>query len=362
MRIIKSLIIIVLAANFILSCGNKNLTDNYSLQTSAVKNAIPNGAEITFSLKAKKKYDLDSVVFFMENKKIGTTTTPVFKTQLASATLGYKTVYANIYTAHGKTAANTLVALLHTQRPKVYGYTIINTYPRATENTFLQGIEFRGDTLIESHGNYGQSNIRKTNYMTGKVYKELPLGDEFFGEGLTQFGNDLHVLTWRKKIGFTYNLDTFKEKGKFNYGKSKEGWGLCNDGKTIYKSDGSSKIWKLDPSTLSEKGFIEVATHKRVQSNFNELEWVNGKIYANTWPRNGATDKSKLKESISIINPNTGALEGLIDLRNLRQKAKTSQSRGLDVLNGIAFKSDQGRLFVTGKNWDTLFEIEINEK
>ena len=147
-------------------------------------------------------------------------------------------------------------------------------------------------------------------------------------------------------------MEKFEKEGTFTYGESKEGWGLCNDGKTVYKSDGSTKIWLLNPENLTETGHIEVADNKALRSKYNELEWVNGKIYGNTYQNDG----------ISIIDPETGAIEAVIDLRTLKTQVQTGLKEKDEVLNGIAYNPERNTLFVTGKHWNTLFEIKVVKK
>ena len=134
------------------------------------------------------------------------------------------------------------------------------------------------------------------------------------------------------------------------YGASKEGWGLCNNGTAIYKSDGTEKIWTLNSNTLAEESYIELYTNTSKIPKVNELEWVDGKIYANIWQ----------KDAIAIVNPINGAVEGVIDMKGLQ--AQVTQHETLDVLNGIAYKGEPNILYVTGKNWDKLFKIEVVEK
>jgi len=185
---------------------------------------------------------------------------------------------------------------------------------------------------------------------TGEVLKKTKLSDNYFGEGLSILNNKIYQLTWRSGDGLIYDVKTFERLKVFNYNQSKEGWGLCNDGEKFYKSDGTPKIWILDAETLEEKSFIQPVTNKTSLTKLNELEWVEGKIYANTWQRDG----------IVIIDPKTGAVEGLIDFRGLRDKVTNHPK--LDVLNGIAYNPNTKKLYVTGKNWDKLFEVEIIEK
>jgi glutamine cyclotransferase len=192
--------------------------------------------------------------------------------------------------------------------------------------------------------------LRKVNFETGDVLKNIDLDDNFFGEGLTILNDKLYQLTWRAKRGFIYDVKTFEKLKTFNYGKSKEGWGICNDGETLYKSDGTEKIWLLNPENLIEKGHIEVYTEKGKIPSLNELEWVDGKIFANIYQKNG----------VVIINPKTGGVEGVINFTPLRKLV--TQHNELDVLNGIAYHPERKTIFITGKNWDKLFEVKIKKQ
>jgi glutamine cyclotransferase len=230
-------------------------------------------------------------------------------------------------------------------RPKVYAYELIHTFPHDI-NAFTQGLEFYKDTLYEGTGLHGESSLRKTDYKTGKIYKKIDLDKRYFGEGISVLNDKVYQLTWQSGIGFIYDI-SLNKKGEFKYNQSKEGWRLCNDGKVLYKSDGTEKIWQLDPDTLAEKDFINVYTDRHKIVRINELEWVNGKIYTNVWQKN----------ALAIIDPKTGAVEGIVNLSDLHNKV--TKHPDLDVLNGIAYDKKTGHLFVTGKKWDKMFEIKI---
>jgi glutamine cyclotransferase len=158
------------------------------------------------------------------------------------------------------------------------------------------------------------------------------------------------MLSWQSGKGFVFDPKNFNELSQFSYGQSKEGWGLCNDGKKLFKSDGSQKIWFLDPQNLSEVSHIELATNKSFFKNTNELEYVNGLIYANVY----------LKESVMVINATSGAIEGVVNFSGL--KKLVTPHPGLDVLNGIAYHPKRGTFFVTGKKWDKMFEVRLEKK
>ena len=263
--------------------------------------------------------------------------------------LGQRTIHAKIYKNEKEYDASQTITIVSPIRPKLYTYKVLETYPHDI-HAYTQGLEFHNDTLYESTGQYKKSSLRKTDYKTGKVLQQVNLSDGYFGEGLTILNNKIYQLTWRENTGFIYDLETMEQTGTFVYGKSREGWGLCQDGKNIYKSDGTDRIWTLNPNNLAEKDYIEIFTNTSKINSVNELEWVEGKIYANVYQQG----------SIAIIDPKNGAVEGVIDLTDL--KDKVTQHPELDVLNGIAYNGELNILYITGKNWDKLFKIEIIEK
>lgn len=271
------------------------------------------------------------------------------KYQLKDVKLGKQILEAEITTQSGKThKIQKEITILANQSPKIYTYKVLNTYPH-DKKSYTQGFEFVGDTIIESTGQYGKSSLKKWNIFTGEIYKNIQLDSQYFGEGLTILNEKIIQLTWQENKGLIYNSD-LKQIGNFKYGKSKEGWGICHNGEKIYKSDGSEKIWILNSETFEEEDFIQLCTDKSLFSNANELEWVNGKIYANTYQKDG----------IMIINPENGAIEGIIDVRGLKEKVE--QIDELDVLNGIAYHSARKTFFITGKNWSLVFEVVFEEK
>ena len=240
-----------------------------------------------------------------------------------------------------------------TEKAAIYGYKIINTYPHDS-TAYTQGLEFHNGFLYETTGRRGQSSLRKVELTTGKVLQKIALANKYFGEGMTIVNDKIHWLTWQNKKGFTYDLETFKQEKTFKYGKSKEGWGLSHNETELIKSDGTHKIWFLNPETHEEKRSIQVYTKGRALDNLNELEYIDGKIYANKY----------LNSAIIIINPETGVAEGIVNLKGLtKEMQKTQKLKPEDeVLNGIAYDTKNNRLFVTGKNWGKLFEIALVKK
>lgn len=327
-------------------CGNNSeeKKDNFSLEIKNPKKTYTPEDALTVSLINKKNIETDSIVYFLNDEKIEISGNTI---SLSGKKLGEKTLSAKIYSDGEEFEASQNITILSSIKPKLYTYKILETYPHDIKS-YTQGLEFENDTLYESTGQYKESTLRKTDYKTGEVFKMVKLADPYFGEGLTILNNKIYQLTWRENTGFIYSLKTMEQTGTFVYGKSREGWGLCHDAdNNIYKSDGTDRIWTLNSNTLAEKDYIEIFTNTSKISSVNELEWVDGKIYANVYQQG----------SIAIIDPTNGAVEGVIDLTDL--KDKVTQHPGLDVLNGIAYNGEPNILYITGKNWDKLFKIEI---
>lgn len=243
-------------------------------------------------------------------------------------------------------ALSTLTAGSPEQTP-VYGYRVVHVYPH-DPNAFTQGLEYRGGFLYEGTGLNGRSTLRKVALQSGKVLQVIQIAPQYFGEGITVFGQHIVEITWRSEKGFVYDRGTFKEMRTFNY--PGEGWGLTNDGRQIFMSDGSAEIRCWNPDTLREIRRFTVHDGKATVEQLNELEFVRGEIFANVWQ----TDR------IARISPLDGHVTGWIDLNGLL--SESDRVAGADVLNGIAWDSIGGRLFVTGKLWPKLFEIQLVRK
>jgi glutamine cyclotransferase len=235
--------------------------------------------------------------------------------------------------------------------PKLYetkDYTILNTYDHDS-NAYTQGLEFHKGILLEGTGQNGESTLRKTDYKTGTVSKSIPLSPDYFGEGITVFNGKIFQLTWKNKIGFIYNADTFVQEKTFNYFADIEGWGLTHNDKHLIMSDGTNKIYFLDPETQKMVRSINVYSDTNAIPDLNELEWIDGKIWANIYQ----------KDAVVIINPENGAVEAVINFSELKTKNKKELTDGDDVLNGIAYNPTTKTVFITGKNWDKMFEIKL---
>ncbi len=334
---------LLLSLVFLKACSDE-ATPKITLKPNA--NTYVAGDTLTVNLRHKKSLTLTQVEYFLDDAPI---TLPYVFT---AEKLGDHQLSATAL-MEGKEVKlkERSVRLLKSSPPELWSYTIVNEYPHDSD-AYTQGLEFDGEDLYESTGLKGKSSLRKIDYTTGKLLENIPLDQSYFGEGLTLLNNKIFQLTWQENTAFVYDKSTMKLESSFSYDQSKEGWGLCNDGEFLYKSDGSAKIWRLDPSNGKELDYIEATTHKTILTKINELEWVDGKIYANTYQFQ--------KEVGLIIDPNTGAIEGVIDFSGLKEKV--DQIPSLNVLNGIAYHPLRETFFVTGKNWSKIFEVTLQKK
>ncbi len=251
-------------------------------------------------------------------------------------------VYA---TSDEKTESKSItITVLSDTSPELFNYEVLNVYPHNAKS-YTQGLVYHDNFLFEGTGQAGFSKLMKLTLEDGKVQQSQKLDKAFFGEGICIHDNKIYQLSWMNQVGFVYDLENFKEIARFNY--PGEGWGLTSDSTYLYRSDGTNTIFVHNPNDFSLISSFEVYSNIGQVTHLNELEYINGMIYANIWQAH----------EIAIINPNNGKLEGLINLKGLL--SKKDRNYQTDVLNGIAYDAKKDRLFVTGKNWPKLFEIRI---
>jgi glutamine cyclotransferase len=226
--------------------------------------------------------------------------------------------------------------------PQHYTYTIVHTYPH-DENAFTQGLTYANGVLYEGTGLYGSSTLRKVDLETGNVLEAVWLPDGFFGEGITIADDTIVQLTWLSQVGFAYDRNNLSLLRNFTY--ATEGWGITFNGTCLIMSDGTDNLYFLDAVTYQNIGHIEVHDGNVSVTNLNELEYVNGDVYANIWQQ----------QKIAVIDQETGQVKAWIDLTGIENATLSRE----EVLNGIAYDAENNRLFVTGKNWAHLFEIEL---
>jgi glutaminyl-peptide cyclotransferase len=247
----------------------------------------------------------------------------------------------------GGLLAQTQISQSKTRKTPQYTFNVVHEFPHDS-SAFTQGLEYRDGFLYESTGLEGRSSLRKVRLETGDVLQRVDLPSKYFGEGITVLNDEIVQLTWQSHVGFVYSLSDFRLLRQFSY--PGEGWGLANNGREIFMSDGTPEIRVLDPVTLEEKSRLTVHDGRKQIRDLNELEWVEGEICANVWQ----TDR------IARISPKTGEVLGWIDLTGLLSPIYQLQQGA--VLNGIAYDSEKKRLFVTGKLWPRVFEIQLVPK
>ena len=231
--------------------------------------------------------------------------------------------------------------------PTFYSFNVVATYLH-DESAFTQGLVYHSGLLYEGTGLYGRSSMRITELQTGGIIEQVDLPDDYFGEGMTIMGDRVYQVTWKENTGFIYSIDDLTELLSFSY--SGEGWGLTHDGNHLILSNGSSTLSFIDPETFQVVRTVDVTYDDELVSSLNELEYINGLVYANIWQL----------DQIVIIDPDDGAAVGWIELDGIEEHLDATQ--GIDVLNGIAYNYETGRLLVTGKLWPNVFEIELVPK
>ena len=324
----------------IFSCGI-NKSPDYKIIIDSSDEFLNKKSSVNLAIKGLENTD-SKVIYYLNGKKINS------NSKLLNSKLGSNTIEAIIKDNSDQITLSKEIDVFSTISPKVYTYEILNEFNHDI-SAYTQGLEFHGEYLYESTGLNGYSSLKKIDLFKDKVIETRFLDKQYFGEGLTIINNKIIQLTWKSKVGFIYDLDTFEMEGSFNYGKSTEGWGLANDGTNIFKSDGTEKIWLLDSESYEEINYLEIVTNNKKIKNINELEIVDNQIYANTYQFNN--------DVCVIINKDTGEVTGIINFKGLRDKVKDHPE--LDVLNGIAYNKKRKTFFVTGKKWNKIFEIRI---
>lgn len=311
------------------------------------------GEQVTVKLNFPSA-SLDSVVYSIDGQAYLTkkdTSSIVLDTKMIG--YGDRSLSAKLYAQGKEDIAYSNIIVLPSSA-KNYAFQVVNEYPHDTK-AYTQGLQYADGVLYETTGNPSHlqaegvvTSLRKVDLETGKIIKmEQPTG--FFGEGMTIVGNRIVFLSWEKNKGFFYDKNTFQKVGEFNYEKSQEGWGVTYDGDRLIKSDGSHQLFFLNAQTGKEEHSIAVYDENGPVRSLNELEYIEGKVYANIYGQ----------DIIVIIDPQTGVVEGRINLVGLYSDGRKAED---NEMNGIAYDAQGKRLFVTGKLWPKLYEIELVER
>lgn len=265
--------------------------------------------------------------------------------EVANSRTGYNNIGVEAYSG-GEVVETVLckVEVYSDTPPLLQGFEVVNSYAH-DRRAFTQGLVVDSGTMYEGTGLNGESSLRVVEVESGRVVKQHNLPNRYFGEGIAVLGEKLYQLTWQNREGFIYNKESFEQIGTFRY--NSEGWGLTTNGSELILSDGSNILYFLDPVSFSVLRYIEVCDNVKAVDQLNELEYIDGAIWANIW----------YSDLIAQIDPSSGKVLGYIDLSGIATPYGIDSSN--DVLNGIAFDATQNRIYVTGKNWNRLFEITV---
>ena len=307
----------------------------------------PLGATISLSAKARDASEaIDSLRWFVDGRWLKTSKGEDVMWSTAEQTTGTHRIEAVAYYTSGQREnVLTSIVLLAPQAPKQYTYRIIQVFPHDTK-AYTQGLLFHDGFLYESTGLKGESSLRKVNLQTGDIVQLTNLPPEMFGEGLAMVDDKLIQLTWQNQVAFVYRKSDFKLLKRIDY-PMREGWGLTYDGTHLLMTDGTATLYFLDSKYLTEVRRIEVCDDKDTVQQLNELEYINGELWANVY----------YSDDILRIDPKTGMVLGQIDMKELVKSS--GRKFDTDVLNGIAYDEKTGKIYVTGKNWPKLFEIQV---
>lgn len=308
------------------------------------------GEEVNIQVDVPSTISLKSINYLLDGKSISIKkNADAIKLKTNDLKLGYRIITAIVNHDDKIDTLSINIVLRSDVTPIARNYKVVKAFPHDT-SAYTEGLAYVDGKLLESTGLNGASALKWVELNSGKTIKQTQLDSLYFGEGSLKIGSKIIMLTWKENIGFIFDAATLKQIGTFPYGQSREGWGLAFNGTQILRTDGTNKIWLMNKDTYKEEGFIEVHDDKGEVSSLNEMEFINGKIYANVY----------LTNKIVIIDPNSGKVEAFIDLTKLVPKnffkAEDEQD---NVLNGIAWDENGKRLFITGKKWPKLYQIEI---
>ncbi len=354
---------------FFLQCGQKDLQEkkmNKKHESGSVQSVSKNTIRfispgiqsrwrfhdtIPVDINISGKSTTDSVIFKINGNTYKTVTGDEFRhtVQADRMTAGYNTLTAKSYNQGNMTAGTAVQFLVIPKNPPVqYTYTIVNTYPH-DKKAYTQGLIYENDYFYESTGLYGKSSLRVVDKTSGKPLQMHRLPDDIFGEGIALYNGKIIQLTYKAQKAFIYQKKDFREIQQIYY-PNREGWGITFNGKHFIMSDGSHQLFYYDTSGFTFIKKISVWDHKHEINRLNELEYINGSVFANVYGEN----------YIIEIHPRTGKVLSKIDLNGLLKPS--DQHPGINVLNGIAYNEKSNTLFITGKNWPKLFEIKLVKK
>ena len=355
----KRIALFAIIALFAYSCKTDNKEDEFTISPDAGSN-YKSGEQIALKIGYSKDVKIDSVVYLLDSTRVGSVKdSAAVNVKTDSIGLGARVITAKVYQAGKSQDLTTNINLLAAKAPEELGYVVEKVFPHDV-SLYTEGLIYADNGFYESGGGYGEpvdgnpvdgpSKVVKTDLATGKIRQQVGLEKKYFGEGIVVVGDKIMQLTWKEKVGFVYDRKTLKLLSKFDNNVGIEGWGMTSDGTKIYMDDSTNRIWFLDNDSYQQKGFIDVYDDKGPVNEINELEYIDGKIYANVYKT----------DNILVIDPKTGAVLQKIDLSNLYPVSQ--RQPGADVLNGIAYDKDSKRIFITGKKWPKLYQVKFVKK
>ncbi|MDB5002228.1 MAG: glutaminyl-peptide cyclotransferase [Mucilaginibacter sp.] len=296
----------------------------------------------------------DSIAYLIDSVRVGSGKGSAgFFVKTDSLPMGPRTITVKVYSGGKSQEISTNIVLLPAKAPEEFTYKVIKKFPHDT-SAYTEGFLYKDGYLYETTGTAGQSDLRKVDLQTGKVVQRQKLDAKYFGEGSAIIGDKIVMFTYRDKIGFVFDKNTFKLLSTFNNNVGIEGWGVTFDGNKMYLDDSTNRIWFLDKNDYHQTGFIDVYDNKGPINMVNELEYIDGKLYSNVY----TTD------TILVINPKTGAVLQRANMANLwpQSQRPANFDNSNNVLNGIAWDAKGKRLFVTGKKWPYVYQVEFVKK
>jgi glutamine cyclotransferase len=335
---------------FIISCKDSASVPGVSFKFPDQGQAILLGEELKIGLDVPEGTKITAATYLLDGKEVAAGPNgDAVAVNTNGFSLGYKLITAVVDDGSKKDTLTINIELKSAVKPALYGYEIIKTIPHDT-SAYTQGLEYHNGRFLESTGQEQHSTLRWVDVNSGKVLQQIKLEGKYFGEGSSLVGDKIVMLTWQNRLGLVFDAKSFKQLSTFPYQSSMEGWGLCFDGRQLVKSDGTNKLWFLNKDTYREERSIEVYDNNGPMDSLNELEYIDGKLYANVYTKN----------IVVVIDPKTGVIEKQIDFSGLlpANYFKDDNERGNNVLNGIAWDEAGKRLFVTGKKWPHLFEVK----
>jgi glutamine cyclotransferase len=357
----RSILFIAAITVFIYSCKNKNqgsAGDVTISPESGTSYKAGDAVNIKVSFGADTKPD--SVVYLLDSIKIASKKdSAAISLKTDTMPLGARVITAKVYQGGKSQDVSTNIVLLAAKASEELIYKVEQVLPHDT-SCYTEGLLYQDGFLYESGGGYldppaglekdGQSSLRKVDLATGKVVQKVMVDPKVFGEGFAVVGDKIFQLTWTSKIAYIYDKNSFKLLNTIPFSVGAEGWGMTSDGQKLYMDDSTNRIWFLNKDTYQQTGYIDVYDDKGPVNKINELEYIDGKIYANVYQT----------DNIIVIDPKTGAVLQRIDLSSLYPQNKRAPNA--DVLNGIAWDAKGKRLFVTGKKWPHLYQVKFVKK